>query len=284
MKNGHSGINEWVRVFRDSGVWFAFVVFAVLSVIVGSIDVVYWDSSFGQSILAESNVVLLEILLIGVILAVYDYRRRRIDAVRDADRELGRLLMWNTPEGVLRKVELIDDLAHMGRKPANLQNQNLTMGRLNGFDLSGINMRFAILSGSRLICTTLVATDLQSADFSNSCLVEADLTRANLYEADFSAANLGGAILAGADVTHADFREARELTCEQLMSADNWETAHRDPELACGAPMPSAEKSLGHQFRALHRQRGNPDYPYRLVAIIDGSGIEKTRAERVEEE
>jgi hypothetical protein len=39
---------------------------------------------------------------------------------------------------------------------------------------------------------------------------------------------------------YADLRGVREMTCEQLASAQNWQSAYRDPELACGAPVPTS--------------------------------------------
>jgi uncharacterized protein YjbI with pentapeptide repeats len=75
--------------------------------------------------------------------------------------------------------------------------------------------------------------DLRSADLSG-----ADLHFANLYEADLRAANLSGAVLRYASLYEADLRGVIGLTCGQLQKAMSWESAYRDPELACGAGIP----------------------------------------------
>lgn len=181
-----------------------------------------------------------------------------------------------TPEAVLRKIELIEDLAQAGRKPDTLANQYLTGGRLNGLDLSNVYMRFSSFTKCWLIRTRFVQADLLSADFSDSTLVQADFTGASLVEANFSGALLAGAILAGANVENADFRGARELTREQLTSANNWPNARRDPELVCGEAMPPEEKSLGEKFRAQLRQSSNPAYPYQLGTRVHSDGREET--------
>ena len=46
---------------------------------------------------------------------------------------------------------------------------------------------------------------------------------ANLEEADLKGANL---------------KNAKELTCDQLIKAKNWEQAYRNPILFCGSDIP----------------------------------------------
>lgn len=99
-------------------------------------------------------------------------------------------------------------------------------------------MRFVRLRDAKLVRTSFRHPDLLSAQFTDSCLVEADFEGASLYEANFSGALLSGANFLGADVSHADFRGATELTCEQLESAGNWQSAFRD-----------GDSRVGHQFR-----------------------------------
>ncbi len=49
---------------------------------------------------------------------------------------------------------------------------------------------------------------------------------------------LRGADLSGSDLTRADLRRAANLSAEQLLAADGWQAATRDPGLACGAQIP----------------------------------------------
>ena len=49
---------------------------------------------------------------------------------------------------------------------------------------------------------------------------------------------LRGADLSGADLSGAELGGVRNLTCNQLKNANNWESAYRDVELACGDDIP----------------------------------------------
>jgi hypothetical protein len=284
MINRKWGIPRFLRDIHESGIWFVLVVLVVLGIAVGALDFIHWDREFAKSILAEANAVLIDIFLLGIVIAIYDYRRRRKEKVGDLQKELAHLRMWNATEGVLRKVELIGELTTNGHKPPNLRHYNLRGGALSGYDLSGVDMRFTVLEGALMPSAKFVRSDLFCVDFSNSLLVQADLTGANLSEANFAGAQLSNAILAGADVRHADFRGAMELTCEQLTSAKNWKESYRDLALACGAAIPqSVQKSIGQQIREQIRTHGDPLYPYSLVRVIHPDGREETRVEKEEE-
>src|SRR6266481_5251374 len=107
MINRKWGIPRFLRDIHESGIWFVLV---VLGIGVGVLDFIHWDREFAKSILAEANAVLIDIFLLGIVIAIYDYRRRRKERVGDLQKELAHLRMLNTPEGVLRKVELIGEL------------------------------------------------------------------------------------------------------------------------------------------------------------------------------
>ena len=66
-----------------------------------------------------------------------------------------------------------------------------------------------------------------------------NLRLARLMEADLEEADLTGAYLRGAKLEGANLTGAKNLTCEQLQTAQHWEESYRDPDLACGADIPS---------------------------------------------
>jgi len=85
--------------------------------------------------------------------------------------------------------------------------------------------------------------DLSGFDLSGADLREADLRGANFAEAKLSGARLEGAnlfkaVLDGADLAGAFLSAARFLNCAQLVVTRNWQSAFRDDELGCGAPIP----------------------------------------------
>jgi uncharacterized protein YjbI with pentapeptide repeats len=103
-------------------------------------------------------------------------------------------------------------LAHAGT-PADLANASLRGLDLARANLAGADCREADLRGTVLSGATLTDANLAGANFFKSVLDDADL---------------GGANLVG----------ARFLNCAQLETTRNWQSAFRDPELACGAPVP----------------------------------------------
>ena len=95
-------------------------------------------------------------------------------------------------------------------------------------DLSGATLR-----GLDLAKAELAGADLRKADLRGTILRGVDLTGADLAGANFFKVVLDGADLAGANLVGALF-----LNCAQLVSARNWQSAFRDPDLACGADLP----------------------------------------------
>jgi uncharacterized protein YjbI with pentapeptide repeats len=94
------------------------------------------------------------------------------------------------------------------------------------------------LSNSSLRGLQLAEADLAGADLRGTDLRGSILSGATLAGADLAGANFFKAILAGADLSGANLSGARFLDCAQLATTRNWQSALRDSELACGAPIP----------------------------------------------
>jgi uncharacterized protein YjbI with pentapeptide repeats len=69
------------------------------------------------------------------------------------------------------------------------------------------------------------------------------LSGANLSGAHLDGANFFKAVLDGADLAGAFLNGAQFLNCAQLVITRNWQSAFRDDELACGAPIPGRKPS-----------------------------------------
>ena len=95
------------------------------------------------------------------------------------------------------------------------------------------------LSSAHLYGLDLVEVDLSGADLRHADLRGTVLSKAWLAGADLSGADFFRTILDGADLRDANLRGARFLGCPQLVAARNWQSCHRDHELACGAPLPA---------------------------------------------
>lgn len=112
-----SHIATWIREAQESGIWFAFAIVLVFGVAVGVLDASRWNHEFSNSVFAEMNAVVVELFIVGVVIAIYDFRRRRKQEIHDHQRELLNLRL--SPD-VDRKVELIDALALRGIQLTNL--------------------------------------------------------------------------------------------------------------------------------------------------------------------
>jgi len=108
--------------------------------------------------------------------------------------------------------------AHAGT-PADLANASL-----RGLDLAKANLAGADCRNA----------DLRGTILSGATLIDANLAGANFFKTVLDDANLAGANLIG----------ARFLNCAQLKTTRNWQLAYRDPELACGAPVPPSSTRL----------------------------------------
>lgn len=102
-------------------------------------------------------------------------------------------------------------------------------------DLANVSLR-----GLDLAKANLAGADCRKADLRGTILRGATLTDANLASANFFKSVLDTASLAGANLIGARF-----LSCAQLKTTRNWQSAFRDPELACDAPVPAEEWQPG---------------------------------------
>jgi len=96
-------------------------------------------------------------------------------------------------------------------------------------DLSRTGLRGLDLSGFDLSRADLRDADLRGTNCSGANLAGAHLERANLFKA----------VLDGADLAGAFLHDAQFLNCAQLVVTRNWQSAFRDDDLGCGAPIPS---------------------------------------------
>jgi uncharacterized protein YjbI with pentapeptide repeats len=94
------------------------------------------------------------------------------------------------------------------------------------------------LSGAHLHGLDLVRADLSGADLRKVDLRGSDLSDAVLVGANLEGANFFRTVLIRADLAGANLIGAQFLQCAQLTAARNWQSAFRDPSLACGAPIP----------------------------------------------
>jgi uncharacterized protein YjbI with pentapeptide repeats len=100
-------------------------------------------------------------------------------------------------------------------------------------DLSRAGLRGLDLSGFDLSRADLRVADLRGTNCSGANLTGVHLEGANMFKAVLDDADLAGAFLYGAQF----------MNCAQLVVTRNWQSAFRDDDLGCGAPIPPTEPS-----------------------------------------
>ncbi len=139
-------------------------------------------------------------------------------------------------------------LAKADLREADLVSRDLERADLRGADLTGISLR-----GEEKALKNFNMANLEGADLSDTTLTNVSFFRANLKGAYLVGAKLRRVIFAGADLRSVDFTEAEfsetfissadirgaiGLDCAQLKKMPGWESTQRDPQLACGEPIP----------------------------------------------
>ena len=135
----------------------------------------------------------------------------------------------------LREANLILAILSGGAKNRAIAvNSIAQMTRLDRANLSQANLMSAFISyqvsfkGADLSLANLTDAQVEGVLFHNANLQNADFSRANLKEAIFRMANLSHAVLVNAKLRGTDFRGAKNLTIEQVKSAQQWEQASYD--------------------------------------------------------
>ena len=115
---------------------------------------------------------------------------------------------------------------------SNLTGSNLSEADLTGADLRSANLRGADLSGANLTRADLMGARLGGADLTGADLSGANLSWASLFDADLLRARLNGDELPGAGpLMGASLSEAKNLTAEQVQSAQDWRDAFLPEDL-----------------------------------------------------
>lgn len=122
------------------------------------------------------------------------------------------------------KVDGYDIRPGANLRGADLSGTNLRDALMNGAELSGANLRDALLRGANLSSANLYRAELSEAELYRAYLSCANLCGANLSGADLRCASIGGADLSGANLIDADLRGAN-LRGAYLRDAQlNWQS------------------------------------------------------------
>ncbi len=128
------------------------------------------------------------------------------------------------------------DLRKVHLEKCAIYRANLNYVRFNGANLKGIFLILAKLHKTDFREADLSESDLSRADLSVADLRAANLKGANLSSSCLSKANLREAdlhltTLKNADLTEADLTTSKNITLEQILTAQNFEAAKLSPQL-----------------------------------------------------
>ncbi len=135
------------------------------------------------------------------------------------------------------------NLSQIKLEKAELVSANLKLANFEDANFKGANFQRANLQGDKFQDANLRYVNLQHASLQEANFQKAKLKGANLLYANFQRANLNLAELDEANLQGAILRGAKNLTPEQVKKANNWESAHYDPEFRATLGLPPEAES-----------------------------------------
>ncbi|HMQ46916.1 MAG TPA: pentapeptide repeat-containing protein [Saprospiraceae bacterium] len=194
------------------------------------------DSDDLKNVLVEAHGLLFDLLVFGVILALYEHYQQQHENVRKAENdrqqrieryqeEISDFLGWQDKEATNRIVGNIKRLNKEGITSIALGSSYLEGAYLSHANLMNSYLGHAKMNGVYLIGANLKNVYFIGADLKYAALVDAILEGSNLSNADLSYA-----VLARADFQNVDFKNTKGLTFESLKSCKTLFHAKNLPE------------------------------------------------------
>lgn len=138
-----------------------------------------------DDLLVEVFGFLLDIMLFGVLLSLYDSWRERRMKIRHYHDELADFLSWGGREGVLRKVGITRRLNKMQAPLPDMSSIVLIRANLDKENLRGANLSEGNVAAASLRSAKLEGADLGKANLRGTNLVGANLERARTLRCRF---------------------------------------------------------------------------------------------------
>lgn len=192
----YSGIEIWeksIKWFRENKLSF----FICLSFIVGvaialldNFDAKLGISEFWGGVLVEAHGMLLDIILFGIVLTLYENYHHKYSNIKHYKEEIDDHRRWNEPEPMFRIVGNLRRLIKAGVKNIDLNNCYLVDADLRELDLSSGVFRNSILRNAKFF-----STNLKHSDFNGAQTYDADSSGADLSDTDFRNCHLADIVI-----------------------------------------------------------------------------------------
>lgn len=179
----------------DSKIVFFVVCSIVVLLVLLVLDINYIES--WEGILVEAHGLLFDIILFGVILAIYDFKRKKRDKIESLKEELDDYRYWKSEEAMRKNVGIIKRLTKLGITVIDLSHSFL-----EGADLKNLN-----LSGSKMYWTYLKKANIEYCNFSNVNLSWAEMQGSNIVDSNLSKSDLSCTLLSEAFIIRSNFTD-----------------------------------------------------------------------------
>lgn len=191
----------------DSRIIFFIICSIVVLTALLVLDLYYIES--WEGILVEAHGLFFDILLFGIILAIYDFKRKKKDKIESLKEELDDYRHWKSEEAMRRNVGIIKRLAKLGITEIDLSYSFLEESNLENLNLSGSKMYWTNLKRANITNCNLSNVDLSWAEIQESHIIDSDLSKSNLSCTLFSAALIIRSDLSGTLLTNTKFSDVR---------------------------------------------------------------------------
>jgi len=174
-----------------------------------------------EDLLVEAFGFLMDLIVFGVLLSVYDNLRNKRQSYHESLLALDELMFSVDKEHIFKKVNIISRVLQSGEKLPMMTAIELSGSTMDDLNLQYTSLKLANLQGASLQRVNLRGAHLQDAflqkvNFSGADLRDANIPYAHLEGAQFGDANLEGAWLIEANLENADLSNVNGLSLEKL--------------------------------------------------------------------
>lgn len=191
------------------------IIVVVPTVILGG----YGKRGFLESIWANVNTMVIELLILGIILKLLTKVSSKRKEIQQYLNEIDNSRFWNDQNAARRIRKCITSLNQLGISQIDLNNCYISNAQLEGVTLVDSNLWKANFEECDLENSDLQKSDFWSANLKGAVLRRANLSDANLDSCILTKADLSGAILKDACLKNSTLLDA-DLTDSILDNAD----------------------------------------------------------------
>lgn len=165
-----------------------------------------WNG-FKENLLVEAHGIIVEIILLGLLLAIFQYYRRIWESEKSAYDTIDNYRPWQSGGATVMIKEKIFQLQELKKYKLNLnfcflENIDLSNYNLNESSFIGTKFNASIFVGSNLLKTFFNGAILTNCNFTNSIATSSNFEFCNFYKSNFYNANFSKCFMACANLSY----------------------------------------------------------------------------------